>query len=428
MSDTSQKPITLIATIGSSPAVLTEALWALYQKGDWPVKEIYIITTTHGKNRINDKLFNHQNYGGYYKLCDELNLEPTDILCHDYIIPEDENLNQLDDIRNQDDDQRFANVLQELVRKLTANQDKRVFALLSGGRKTMGARLFSAMQLFANPNDQVLHVLVNEPFDNNLDDFFFPTRETVWIEDRKGNKYNASKANVDLIYIPFLHLRGALKKTTLNFDQPYFQLKEDVEMQLQMSASQPVRMLYIKMDRYKGNNVYINEKNEEHGFHLAPRPLSILSYLALKNKIEGEIAQFQLKELDSSLNRYKLHLCYHATTKKETEDDDWFKNNIDKRNFTRSKTSLKNQLKNGISKLGNQTKLNLRNILDIQSAQYVENVPIKLPIPPSNISLSHNNKNQLRNYIKDDLSDKIKEDESKKLLRFIDPIESDRSS
>mgnify|MGYP001213361769 FL=1 len=207
--NTGPLPITLIATIGSSPAVLTEALYELHRQNIWPVKKIIIITTALGRQVLEEQLFAYPN-GGFYRWCSDSGIAPHSIHIDDrWVIPDGETGQPLHDIRSSADDRRFAEIVQQTVRKYCQGEDQRVFGLLSGGRKTMGAHLFSAMQLFARMQDQLLHVLVSEPFDS-LPDFFYPERESRLLNGRDGETYDAAHAKITLVNIPFLRLRSYL--------------------------------------------------------------------------------------------------------------------------------------------------------------------------------------------------------------------------
>ncbi|TVQ64834.1 MAG: TIGR02584 family CRISPR-associated protein, partial [Balneolaceae bacterium] len=253
------KPITLIATLGSSPAVLTETLYMLHKQGDWPVKEIKIITTSHGAEVINKALFSYgtKRKGGFYQLCEELKISP-----HDIDVQTGDNLvgvtgpdgAPLTDIRNSQDDERMATAIQHAVKQACANSERRVFGLLSGGRKTMSAHLMAAMQLFGRLNDRMIHVLVSEPFET-MPDFFFPTSEKrVLSSPYSDQSADASRATIDLIDIPFIRLRSYLEHQ-IDFSKSYGEITAEIDEKLSTATSYPVQHLLIDL---QGSAICVN--------------------------------------------------------------------------------------------------------------------------------------------------------------------------
>lgn len=170
----------LLAVLGSSPAVLTETLWALAHGNPATIPDLVaVVTTTTGRDTLQQQLLTPlPQYKGrtlWHSLRTallgkdsnhdhRLQLEPTIVIA----LPDAESgvFRELDDIRTAADNATAAETILTSVRRFTTDADTRLIGLLAGGRKTMGALLHAALSLAGRPSDRLLHVLVNEPFDN----------------------------------------------------------------------------------------------------------------------------------------------------------------------------------------------------------------------------------------------------------------------
>lgn len=80
----------------------------------------------------------------------------------------------LADIRGFEENAAAADSITALMAQLTRDlQQAQLHVSIAGGRKTMGFYLGYAFSLFARPQDELSHVLVNSPFENHPD-FFYP--------------------------------------------------------------------------------------------------------------------------------------------------------------------------------------------------------------------------------------------------------------
>lgn len=401
------QPITLIATIGSSPAVLTEAVYALHQKKMWPVTEVVIITTSHGAKAIKNNLFGENKH--WIGLCDELGIDPFSIKIpfRDEIrgVCNDEGV-ELGDIRNGHEDQLMASAIQQIVKKHTENPDKRVFALLSGGRKTMSSHLMSAMQLFSRRNDRLLHLLVSDPFER-VRDFYYPTRKSNKLELKTitGDfikQVDAKDAVIDLIDIPYIRLRSYLS-SKIDFSKNYDQLIAEADQQLLSTAEYPVHDFHIHLN---GSNSMIYINGMEFGCSLEPRQMAMLSVYVWLNLEQGKpydlswhdiIKEEERREALSIFYRTASEGNYEKASEKAreisvddfNEKDEWrdyefWHNEEDKpvkRSFARHKTTLASKLKEFLatnSTLG----LQLEHIWqESGSARHAVKKLYKVPVP-----------------------------------------------
>lgn len=403
----SSKPITLIATIGSSPAVLTEAIYALYNKKFWPVTEVEIITTSHGAERIKKQLYGPD--GALVRMCHELGLDPFSIgfpKAADVRGVENRQGEELLDIRRTEDDKDVAAQIQSVVNKHTADIGKRVFGLLSGGRKTMGSHLMSAMQLFSRREDRLFHILVSEPFEL-IDDFYYPASQNCKLEHRTAGGellgiHDASTAKIDLIDIPYIRLRSFLEKE-MDFSKTFDELIAEADEKLLSREDYPVYDLHIHLN---GEESALCINGAENRIVVEPRQLTILALFVWKNIRNGQPRDVTWKELmrDQEARR-ALHTFYrtakegnyeglHEKSREiniaEMEDKDewldyeyWFddKDQAVKRSFPRHKSSFIGELESFLSSRDILTGISVEHILATRGKGQAVEKTNRVPVP-----------------------------------------------
>ena len=225
-----QPPVTrtvLLAVTGESPAILTETVWALAHETP-PVipSRVVVITTSTGEKRIQDDLLAPKSHLGnrsvWQALRDELlagHPAASGLLIMERQmkvitgpVGPDGIATTLDDLRSPADNKAAADFILEQVRAITANPDTRLIASIAGGRKTMGAMLYGAVTLLGRNLDRITHVLVNAPFDRQLDPpFFFKPKNSAThaLKDRDGktlSTHNSNTAHIELADIDFVPL------------------------------------------------------------------------------------------------------------------------------------------------------------------------------------------------------------------------------
>jgi CRISPR-associated protein (TIGR02584 family) len=213
----------LIAVLGSSPAVLTETLWALAHESDPVIPDhVIVITTTRGKLILDSQLLQQpvgsreltiwqalrtRVLGKGARRDPRLNLNPTILVSTPD--PASGISRELDDIRSPADNQAAAETILAAVRRFTTDPESRVIGLLAGGRKTMGALLHAALSLAGRPGDRLLHVLVNEPFDDpRLEPpFFFPGQPGPAAHKHScGRSFAQADARIEIADVPLVAL------------------------------------------------------------------------------------------------------------------------------------------------------------------------------------------------------------------------------
>ena len=211
----------LLATVGTSPAVVTETIWALAH----PVKkgverivpdEIVVLTTLRGKQIIQSQLFGVDRV--WERLVATLKKQGLPVVgrlsfgeASIRILDHDKKF--LEDIRTAGENESVANLFLDEVTRFTETAGTRLLASIAGGRKTMGALLLSCMCLRGREQDRVLHILVNEPYETRLDPpFFFPEakKKHAFIDPSTGRKQllRSQDARLDLVDLPFVKMRG----------------------------------------------------------------------------------------------------------------------------------------------------------------------------------------------------------------------------
>ncbi len=212
-----EKRTILIAGIGTSPAVLTETVWALaHQKEAVVPDEVVVITTKTGKARLWSELVD----GGVWKNlvaalareripgAERLHLGTTAVR----VLPDAEG-NEIDDLRTAEDNLRAADFMLGVIRQYTADPSTRVLASIAGGRKTMSALLFSCMSLLGRFDDRVYHVLIPVECEGGMKPpFYYPARgvrhQILLRGQPTGKSVVSTKIPVELFEVPFVRMRG----------------------------------------------------------------------------------------------------------------------------------------------------------------------------------------------------------------------------
>lgn len=218
-------PTVLLAVTGSSPAVLTETVWALACETPPVIPDLVVtVTTTAGAAALQTQLltplpgWKNQSVwqglrqtllGRNYRKDPRLTLEPPVLIAA--AAPATGTTRDLDDIRTPADNAAAAETILTAVRRFSTDPDTRLLGLLAGGRKTMGALLHAALSLAGRPGDRLLHVLVTEPFDHPrlTPTFYFPGQPgpaRLSLPEAKGKTFTHRTAKIELADVPLVAL------------------------------------------------------------------------------------------------------------------------------------------------------------------------------------------------------------------------------
>jgi CRISPR-associated protein, NE0113 family len=212
----------LVCVAGSSPAVVTETLYCLKERANFPNK-VVIFTTLHGQEAIQKKGMIDQ----IANLCRDYNLP---LLTEEQVelrIITGTQGEQLWDIRTSEEQETMANFLTQEIRSITHPQGKHskrpdtIHASLAGGRKSMSFYMGNIFSFFASPQDELSHVLVHEDYE--VPGFWYPTPESKLLDKKdwktgETKQMDAKEAQLELSSIPFVRLSNSLVST----DSPAF--------------------------------------------------------------------------------------------------------------------------------------------------------------------------------------------------------------
>jgi len=208
----------LVAVTGMSPAVLTETVWALANPATGAERvvpdHIVAITTTAGRDRLHSLFFKDRHWATFQQklaaqlgrnknlLAGRLRFGPAQD--HIRIIPTaGPDAQDADDIRTPADHAAAADFILRTVREFSEEDGTRIIFSVAGGRKTMGALLFSVATLLGRPGDRVTHVLVNEPYENPRHGFLYPG----CLLGPDPLPENTPAPRIELADVPFVPLR-----------------------------------------------------------------------------------------------------------------------------------------------------------------------------------------------------------------------------
>lgn len=209
------KRTVLVAGMGTSPAVLTETVWALaHQKPSVVPDEIVVLTTRPGKDKLRREIFDgRSNVWG--RMCESLRNEKIDIEGRlvfgdtSIRVMPDAQGNGIADLRSGEDNLRAADFMLQQLRQYTESSDTVVLASIAGGRKTMSALLFSCMTLLGREDDKVFHVLLPSEFEGGVEPpMFYPVEGVTYVNRLTGKKYKGDSFRSELFEVPFVRMRG----------------------------------------------------------------------------------------------------------------------------------------------------------------------------------------------------------------------------
>lgn len=262
----------LLCVAGGTPAIITETLWALKERKE-RIDEIRVITTKEGREKIltgkingrgaGDESLLDKDHGQFGKFlrdfpeAGEIKFDANLL----YLLttkssgvpnPRDDDQERLQDILTDQDNEKAANQICEIVRELTAEKNVRIHASIAGGRKTMSLYLMTAMQLFGRNDDTMSHVLVSKEVEFGAPKFFYKTPQPTPILDSTGKPktkpdgsvLTTADINIYLAKIQFIRLRGIgaklLDKPVTNYGE--FVTETQNELKFLESANE-VRLL-----------------------------------------------------------------------------------------------------------------------------------------------------------------------------------------
>lgn len=189
----------LVCSLGLSPQVVTEAVFALARDGtEWRPTELVLLTTPEGAEVAAPVLLDRDD-GALGRLAEDRGWVWLSELPVRTVVAAGEG--------GLETHAALADVALRLLRELCSDAAAAVHVVVTGGRKTAAAATALAMALVGRPQDRMSHVLVDDTLAANPA-FFFPPRSRKMILGSDGRLHDASAAEVRLIEVPFPRLRA----------------------------------------------------------------------------------------------------------------------------------------------------------------------------------------------------------------------------
>ncbi len=257
----------LLSVIGLTPQVLTETLYYYTVVSNPPISfdEVLVITTETGKRTAIEKLLSPEN-GQFHRFCRDYGVKGIrfDESCINVI----GKARPLDDIRTVEDNGLMAAQILRAVRELTQDPSTALYCSIAGGRKTMGAYLALALQLYGRPQDRLSHVLVPPEFES-LPDFYYPPPEDRVVQGRDASgqpvTLHTKDAKIDLADIPFVSVRKLLPARG---DYPFEELVRRTQAVVEGTRQQKTLRISLRQKKVWVSDVAVQMPPKELAFYV----------------------------------------------------------------------------------------------------------------------------------------------------------------
>jgi len=220
----------LLCTLGGSPAVATETVWALRKRDPpWVPDEIVIVTTTFALKAIRESLQSPTGplaelmggpppvsihapcRGGGALVWRDFGAEPV----RERLPGWTEDGELLADVDTGEDALLMGNLIFRRVVEVVKRRDSELHLSLAGGRKTMSAHALMALTLVGRAvRDEASHVLVSAPFEGNPR-FWHPDQSGGSIPVFGGGTADPATARVALVVTETPLMRRRVKDVSL---------------------------------------------------------------------------------------------------------------------------------------------------------------------------------------------------------------------
>ena len=281
----------LLLAAGKTPQVITETIWSLAtERPSWFPASIHIITTSEGEAIIKARLLGDKarrdalgnlirdakdRWSGFTR-----DILTGNAVMPEFWIPERDQGEPIDDIRNRDDDKRYANLCYHRVYELTRSGQPPLVGSIVGGRKTMSAHMMTAFCVYGRTEDRLIHVLVDALAEQDRD-FFYPTPTKPY--------------GLDKVDIPFPRLHLVLKDGLL--DKVAQQTEEEQSFQAILKALNP----YLATEKTPAQLViHMGDRDDTFASHSDP-PAAYLEFLDRDNKTIDRSATLSAADLATFL-------------------------------------------------------------------------------------------------------------------------------
>lgn len=226
----------LVCVTGLTPQIVTETLWCLAVKQKIRIDELYLLTTSKGReiilkgNKIPGKEFRPME-DEMREMCKAWKIQYP-LFTEKMILVAAEESVEKSDIRSDADNKLFPTLTAGFIREKSYEQGTVLYCSVSGGRKTMGIHLSFALSLFGRTEDRLLHVLTSEA--NEFKGFYPKTEE-------EGKQ-------LELAELPFISLRPAVTKLEARSDYEKLRYLDIVDLTRQeLQSSLDPRQLEVDL-------------------------------------------------------------------------------------------------------------------------------------------------------------------------------------
>ncbi|HRI85851.1 MAG TPA: CRISPR-associated ring nuclease Csm6, partial [Ignavibacteria bacterium] len=258
----------LICVSGLTPQIITETLFCLSWQRKIKIDELYIVTTSVGREvilGIHEKIKLPPLKNELKRLSKMYKINNPKFDYNDtHIIVAKEQSIELDDIRNDKHNKLFPNKLCEFINEKSFYKDNVLYCSISGGRKSMSIDMAFALSLFGRENDKLLHVLTHE---NQEFKGFFP-------ENKKQER------DLELAELPFVRLRSIIAKETGNKSFSKMKFTDIVNFTQEVIKQSFVDKIILDCNR---NEICLGEFEP---VRLQPAKFSLYKFI-IQKKMEG---------------------------------------------------------------------------------------------------------------------------------------------
>ena len=249
----------LIAVIGNTPQVMTETFWALRVQRRELINEVFVMTTTMGKETCQKRLLDE---GRFKKMLVDYDIDPNTVkfdAAH-ILVFEDAEDNYLDDIRTSDDNRLARDQIFRWIEDWTQKDHFALHCSLAGGRKSMGYLLGAAIQFFGRPQDRLYHVLVTPPEIEMNRDFFFPPVREEQIPTSDGQRISTADVRIELAELPYVSVRDISVFGDESYDRILQRTQEEVrDVPCLRAENKRLREISSNAGRLTGNSFAIRK-------------------------------------------------------------------------------------------------------------------------------------------------------------------------
>lgn len=336
----------LLCVSGMSPQIVTETLWFYTQVEKIKIHRIIILTTKAGEKTFNETLLNWEN-GLFVNFCKEFGFNPSEIGIKIETL-KNKNGEALEDIRTKEENEDVLYQILTTLKELTKSDFTRVFASVSGGRKTMGIYLSFAMELFARKEDKLSHVLVSPSELENSKDFgFLPKNETFEAAIGFGSNavkktFQAKDVSVEVAEVPFFRMRQNQSLFGLYKNlEDLSQIREVIQNEIDLHKVEPK----IILDFEKKLVILEREKGVQETVKLTPKNFALYTFLLGRKTLEPKEKPKALDELQKyATENFKNDTIYDKYSIKK------YRIIEDEKEISSEKGKINKKLENQLSK------------------------------------------------------------------------------